>query len=110
MTHDGPDNRHRIRDWLRKWLLSDLVRRFGALEVRTDTRIAELTSLSADVSVYGESTIVIISRIGGGRVRIINAKFSGLADLNDFMRYCEARYGARINTVDAPLHDPRMRY
>lgn len=100
-----------IRKWLCRWLgISDLNWRLSQAETRCLAQIAQLTSLAADVSVYGESTIIIISRIGGGRVKIINAKFNGIHELTEFTRMCERNFGCRTTTIDAPRNDPRLRF
>jgi len=96
-----------LREWLGiKWNEEQIFKtnRLFAMQ------IAELTALAADINIYSESKIIIISRIGSGRVKIINVKFSGLRELEEFMKYCEIKYGAKRDIIDAPRHHPDFRY
>lgn len=100
-----------FRTRIRRWLgVTDLWERHYGLEAVVEKRFSELTSLSADVSVYGESQVILVSRLNGGIVKIYQAKFSGVSDVRDFMRFLEKRFGAKTNVMDVPRNDPRMRY
>lgn len=100
-----------VKKTLKKWLgIEDISREIIEMELMRKNQYAELTSISADVSITGQSNIVIVSRIGGGRVHIVNAHFSGLREIEEFIKYCQARFGATKNVIDAPRNSPDLRY
>lgn len=102
---------NRIKMKLRKWLgIQWNEEQIFKTNRRFAYQIAELTALSADVNIHSESSIIIVSRIGGGRVKIITSYFSGLKDLTEFMKYCEMRYGAKTSMIDAPRNNPNLRF
>lgn len=62
---------------------------------------AEQTRLAVDVSPMGldPHQVIVVSRLGGGRVNIIPVHFRDLGELMDFVRFLKERYGVQDRTT-----------
>jgi len=86
----------KLKKKLFKWLCSDLDNRLQDLE----NCIAPLTQINLDIERY-QSTIIIATHLGGGRVKIIPYKFDSLQDFTNYVKHLERIYKANINVVDS---------
>lgn len=71
---------------------------------KLDRRTTDLVSIGVDVHFKEPHMILIYSRLNGGQIREISARFDSLADLTRAVREIEERYGSRRSTTwDAPI-------
>lgn len=103
----------RIKRWLQNWLglpqLEALVREASSDALVARQRTKDLVQIGVDVHFKGESSMILVySRLGGGQIREIPARFDNISDLNRAVKEIEGRYGAdpRGTIWDAP---PAMR-
>lgn len=65
------------------------------------SQISNLSSMGMDVNFNGQSTIIIVSKIDGGQVRIIDTHFKSGKELKETTKYIEESYGSRA-ILDTP--------
>lgn len=104
-----------LRDRLRKWLgLNDLEQRVTNMHhANCDSinllagQLAKQVSMGIDPGFRDDSMIIIMSRLNGGKVKVIDAHVDNLKDLRHLIEALEKEYGARDRDryyVDRPLH------
>jgi hypothetical protein len=115
-----------LNKWLRQWLGIDelegeikfLTKTIGDMDTEhrrqiqlLSSQLAEQVSVAVNVCIYEESTIIVTSKLGNGRVHIIRAKFNTLMDLQKCVDELEYRYGASVDreTWDMPKGYERKR-
>lgn len=68
------------------------------------------TFIGVDLGMRDQSAIVIVSRLNGGSVRIIDAYFDNQMDMERLVKELQQRYGVNARDVfrDYPPHVRRM--
>lgn len=61
--------------------------------------------MGVDIGIHDQTTIIICSRLGDGRIKIIDTHFNSLRELESAMRDMQARYAisSRNILVDKPF-------
>lgn len=85
----------KIRDWLG-------ITAIDSLAMENSVAIKNLVEIGVDFHLSSQSTIIILSRLNGGQVRIISARFDSLKDLAVLVENLEQRYSTRNVVWDVP--------
>jgi len=88
-----------IKIWLQKWLgilvVADKLDRLVKLH-------HDLVNIGVDVHFKQPHMILIYSKLNGGQIRHIEADFTNIRELEDFIRELKMRFMTEKITIDAP--------
>jgi len=89
--------KNRLRSWLGININEDRLDKLDEL-------YSGLTSIGVDVSPTRKSphTVIVLSKLNGGQVRIIDTHFGTLKELEEFCKWLKEKYRAENNVVDRP--------
>ena len=115
------DNYTIEQDLIMKWLKNKITKWLGIeedriniscnrgdiIELRKEMRFmkdvySNLVNIGVDVHFREPSMILVYSKLNGGQLRHIPAKFENLKELNDFVQLVKAEYNAKDVIFDAP--------
>jgi len=106
-----------VKKWIRKWLdidndrfLVDHLNNLVGRALRDITGLQRQSLMITDVRVKTPTVIVIATRFNQGRAIVIEANFSGLKEVNEFITHCQQHYGIKYSYTDVPRDNTNLRY
>lgn len=64
-----------------------------------EEQLSNLSIIGVDISMKSPSTIIVVSKIHGGQIRIIDANFETMDELRNFVEETKKRYGIKSSTI-----------
>lgn len=91
-----------IQRWLGIDKLGTLVYEQDKLLKKTVYTIENLVTIGVDVGFVEQTQIVIMTKLGGGQVHILDFKFDSLMELDQYVRHLRDRFNTSSVVWDLP--------
>lgn len=94
---------------MKNWIKRKLRKFLGVDEIddgvgKLEELYSDLVSIGVDVHFQGQPHMILIySRLNGGQIREIPARFKDMAELNDFVKWLKNKYKTDCETLDMPF-------
>ena len=83
--------------------LQSEVRHLGRSIATVELALHNVSQIAADVNIHGESLIIVITRLKGGRVKLIQTEFGSIDRYESCVTEVERRFGTRHLIDDLPM-------